>query len=261
MDNELSDFSKNAYGEVAALRYNIFENLPSGFAMKMAPKILAFYQQTKMAKFNKKLLDVACGTGQLASYFLKQGYEVTGLDYAPHMLKYAIANNEKYVKSNQCYFKECDSSNFKLNPQFGIAVSTFNGLNHLPSFKMVEKCLANVYHSLVQGGYFIFDINTQLGLKRVVENFGIVDTDNEITVRKRLFDGERVILNASGCFKHEGIWRRYQETIFKIIIDTKLLQETMLNHGWSSVSFTKDDLTTSVKDPEMESVAYIVACK
>jgi SAM-dependent methyltransferase len=261
MDKKLPDFSKDAYGEAAALRYNLFESKSTGFAIRMAPKIQAFYQHTKMARVNKKLLDVACGTGQLASCFLEQGYEVTGLDLAPHMVKQAKTNNAKYVESKQCNFKACDSSNFNLEPQFGLAVSTFNGMNHLPNFEKVEKCLANVYHALVEGGFFIFDINTQLGLKRVVENFGVVDTDDEITVRKRLFDGERVILNASGCFKHKGTWKRYQETIFKIIIDTKALKETMFNQGWSSLLFTKDDLISPVEDPELEEVAYIVACK
>ena len=134
-------------------------------------------------------------------------------------------------------------------------------MNHLSNYKKVEMCLANTYHALVPGGYFVFDINTQLGLTNVVENFGVVDTDVEITVRKRIFDGQRVILNASGCFKHEDVWIRYQETIFKIIIDAKKLKETMHNQGWSSVRFTKNDFTTTVENPELDEVAYIVARK
>ncbi len=257
----LQDFSNAAYGETAALRYNIFESRSSGFAKRMAPVIHAFYKKTSTWNENHLLLDVACGTGQLASYFLENGFDVVGLDGSSHMLKYARANNAEYIATGRVQFLEGDAGNFNLEPKFGLVVCTFNGLNHLGSIEQVEGCLANVLRTLVPGGCFIFDINTQLGLKSVVETIGIEDTDEEIIVRKRIFDGKRVILNASGCFLNEGVWTRYRETIFKIIIDTKKLQQSMLDSGWSSVAYTAEDFITPIEDPEMEEVAYVVAYK
>ena len=261
MSAALQDFRKEAYGETAALRYNIFESRPSGFGLQIAPKVHAVYKQTSTGQVNQRLLDVACGTGQLAAYFLDHGFEVVGLDRSPHMLKFARTNNAKHVAIGQSQFIEQATSNFHFDPQFGLAVCTFNGLNHLASFGQVEGCLASVLQALVPGGYFIFDINTRRGLKRVVETVDIYDSDEEIILRKRIFDGERVILYASGCFQHEGAWIRYRETIFKIIIDTKELRQSMLENGWSSVTYTTDDLMSPVKDPEMEHVAYVVARK
>lgn len=261
MSKDLQDFRNEAYGETAALRYNVFESRPSGFAIRMAPKVHAFYQQASTGQVNQRLLDVACGTGQLAKYFLNIGFEVVGIDQSPHMLKYARANNGKHVASSQCQFNEWDLSNFHLDSQFGLAVCTFNGLNHLTSFGQVENCLSCVYRALVPGGYFIFDINTRRGLKSVVDTVDLYDTDEDIIMRKRIFDGERVILYASGCFLHNGAWIRYRETIFKIIIDTKELRQSMLDHGWSSVTYTTDDLMSPVEDPEVEQEAYVVARK
>ncbi len=261
MRETLLDFRNEAYGETAALRYNIIESRPSGFAMRIAPKVRAFYQKTSTGRANQRLLDVACGTGQLAAYFLDYGFEVVGIDQSSHMLKYARVNNAKHVTSGQSQFNERDTSNFHFDPQFGLSVCTFNSLNHLASFGQVEGCLASVLRALVPGGYFIFDINTRRGLKNIIETVDLYDTDEEIILRKRIFDGERVILYASGCFLHEGIWIRYRETIFKIIIDTKELRQSMLDNGWSSVTYTTDDLMSPVKDPEMEHVAYVVARK
>ena len=261
MNKTLRDFSDEAYGESAALRYNIFESRPSGFATRIAPKISTFYQQKSTGTAKQTLLDVACGTGQLSTYFLDRGFEIVGLDSSLHMLKYARANNAAYVAGGQAQFLESDASNFQLEPKFGLAVCTFNGMNHLNSIKHVKSCIANVHRALVPGGYFVFDINTRLGLKSIVEKIGIEDTDEEIIVRKRIFDGERIILNASGCFLHEGVWIRYRETIFKIIIDTIELRQFMLNNGWDSVTYTTDDFTRSVEGPEMEQVAYVVARK
>ena len=177
MSKSLQDFSSEAYGESAALRYNIFESRPTGFAMRIAPKISEFYQQRSKGVAKRSILDVACGTGQLSKYFLDRGYNVVGIDSSSHMLKYALANNKQYVNDRQAQFLESDASNFQSEEKFGLAVCTFNGLNHLNSLKEVENCIASIHRSLVPGGYFIFDINTQLGLKNVVESIGIEDTD------------------------------------------------------------------------------------
>jgi len=261
MKETLYDFNKEAYGESAALRYNIFESLPTGFANRIAPKISTFYQQNSAGKTKKALLDVACGTGQLSTYFLNRGFDVVGLDHSKYMLKYARSNNAEYVASGQAQFLGRDASHFQLERKFDLAVCTFNGMNHLNSMKQVESCLTSVHKALVPDGYFIFDINTEVGLKKVVEKMSIEDTDKEIIVRKRIFDGQRIILSASGCFLYNGTWIRYRETIFKIIIDTTKLQQYMLNNGWATVTYKADDLTCTIKDPEMENVLYVVARK
>jgi SAM-dependent methyltransferase len=257
----IQNFKSDAYGKAAALRYNIFESRPEGFALKIAPKIVQFFRQNSKDIESKRVLDLACGTGQLAHYLLSQGYEVTGIDLSEEMLKYANANNKSSIGEGKCEFIIGDSSNFKLDSKFGLAVSTFNGMNHLSSFEQVELCLNNVYEALVPGGYFLFDINTQLGLTNVVAKMEVHDSDEEIIVRKRIFDGTHIILNASGCFLHEGDWIRYQETILKIVIETIKLKDYILKSGWSSVSFMKSDFLTPVENPELDEVCYVVARK
>ena len=261
MSDALRDFGDEAYGEISALRYNIFESRPSGFAQQMAPKIWNFYQETGIGQDNNRVLDVGCGTGQLAAHFLAHGVQVIGLDRSPHMLKYAVDNNAEYVAKGQARFVEGDASAFHFEEQFGLVVSTFNALNHLGNWQEVERCLACVYRALAPGGYFLFDINTRRGLKRTVESNELFDTDEEIIVRKRLYDGERVILYASGCFLHQGKWHRYRETIFKIIIGTEELRQSLLDQGWTSSSYTSNDFLHPIDDPEAENVAYMVAHK
>ncbi len=124
MAEGLQDFSHDAYGEISALRYNIFESRSSGFAMHAAPKILRFYQQTGIGQTNHQLLDVACGTGQLATQFLDHGFYVVGLDYSAHMLHYSRENNAQHIAAGQVKFVEGDASDFYFDQQFGLVVST-----------------------------------------------------------------------------------------------------------------------------------------
>jgi len=261
MSVQLHDSGNEAYGDTAALRYNIFEDKASGFAIQIAPHIFDFYQNSDNWQSNKSLLDLACGTGQLAKYFLERDFDVVGLDKSASMLKYAKENNSIHVNRGLGHFRVSDMTKFNVEKKFGLAVCTFNGLNHLAGFEQVKQSLASVSRALIPGGYFIFDINTHFGLKSTVGTIDVIDSEEDLVIRKRLFDGNRVILNASGCFLHNGTWTRYHETIYKIIIDTQKLQNTMLDSGWSSVIFTTSDFLNQVEDPEANPVAYVVARK
>ena len=249
----------DAYGESAAHRYNVFEGRPVGFANRAAPRIWSALEGVGAVADGVPMLDVGCGTGQLASFFLERGARVTGLDRSDHMLRFARHNNARFVESGQARFIQTDASDFCLDERFRVATSTFNCLNHLTDQDALEGYLASVLRALEPGGYFLFDFNTRRGLMNTVERMEISDTEEDITVWLRHSEGDRVVLYASGCFLDAGIWHRYRETINKIIVEAEAVRATMLDQGWSSVVFTEDDYATPVSDPEAEDVAYVVA--
>jgi len=255
------DFRSEAYGLAAALRYSIFESRPDGFARRLAPKIRRFYERTETGASNREVLDLACGSGQLAADFLEHGYRVVGLDRSPQMLRHAREACARYLGDGRALFVEGDARDFQSERRFGLVVCTFNGLNHLASLAAVTQCLKCIDQALAPGGYFVFDIDTPLGLRETVDTTLVHDSDEEIIVRKRLFDGQRVILYASGCFAHDGVWHRYRETIHKIVIDPEWLRSAMSDLGWSRVRYLDEDLTQPVADPNDGKVAYGVARK
>ena len=150
-----------AYGRVFARIYNLKW---IDFAKRVAPKILEFYAETAIGQHNKSVLDVCCGTGQLAIYFLENGYTVTGLDLSEPMLDCARENAAQYIVSEQAKFVHANAADFILEDRFGLVVSTFDALNHLENEEALRKCFQCVY--AVNEGYFIFDLNTKIGLNR-----------------------------------------------------------------------------------------------
>jgi hypothetical protein len=76
-----------------------------------------------------------------------------------------------------------------------------------------------------------------------------------------VFDGEKVILYASGCFAHEGVWHRYRETIWKIVIDPEDLRDIMSDLGWSPAHYVDEELNAPIANPLSGKVAYGVARK
>jgi 2-polyprenyl-3-methyl-5-hydroxy-6-metoxy-1,4-benzoquinol methylase len=103
----------------------------SGFARQVAPLILDFYASTALGQANKSVLDLGCGTSQLAVHFLEQGYRVVGLELSEPMLAWACENTRSHLASGQARFIQEDASHFTLGERFGLVVSTFDTLNHL----------------------------------------------------------------------------------------------------------------------------------
>jgi len=102
-----------------------------------------------------KILDLCCGTGQLARVLTEKGYRVTGIDGSEEMLRYATDN------APDAEFIPKDARNFRLPPVYNAVFSTFDSLNHVMTFDELQAVFKNVNECLVNGGIFIFDLNTE----------------------------------------------------------------------------------------------------
>lgn len=102
----------------------------------------------------KKVIDLACGSGEPTRYLIRSGFDVTGLDNSPDMLDYARS------KLPDVRFIEADLRSFHFDEKFDIAVSYYDSINYLLNRKDLTTCFQSVYNVLHDGGVFIFDMNT-----------------------------------------------------------------------------------------------------
>ena len=118
------------------------------------PDIEAFVRQNLPENIptRPKILDLCCGTGELAQDFHQKGYQVTGLDGSEEMLRYARQN------SPDSEFILDDARLFKLPPTFHGVISTTYGLNHVITLEELTSVFRNVYAALLTNGVFIFDL-------------------------------------------------------------------------------------------------------
>jgi SAM-dependent methyltransferase len=151
-----------AYGRLFAAYYNQHWQT---FAEQTAPRLLAWYAATPPGRQRLPVLDLGCGTGQLTRHFLAAGYSVTGLDISADMLAHARANNALGVAEGRARFVQGDAAAFTLDGAFGLVVSTFDALNHLPDLEALRGCFRSARAVLAPGGRFVFDLNTRLGLQ------------------------------------------------------------------------------------------------
>lgn len=105
-------------------------------------------------KHNKTLLDVGCGTGGHAIWFVKKGYKVFGIDRSREMI--ALAKG-KFSQDNRAEFSIQDACSFSSRRKFDIAVSLFHVMSYLTANEVFVESLVNIHNHLKKGGLFIFD--------------------------------------------------------------------------------------------------------
>lgn len=111
----------------------------------------------------KKLLDCACGTGNVSFELSKCEIEVTGVDIAPDMI--AVAKAKALQLGNPTRFFEADLANFDLGEKFDSATCLYDSLNYILEPETLRAAFARIAAHLESGGVFVFDMNSDYALQ------------------------------------------------------------------------------------------------
>jgi len=124
------------------------------------------------------VLELGCGTGAILAG-LGSGLALTGLDLSPEMLE---------IARRRCPHARLhldDMTTFSLREQFDVVLCVFDTLNHVSTFDGWKSLFERVSTHLVDGGIFIFDINTLGRFRRLADMAPWVHD----------FDGHTLIMN------------------------------------------------------------------
>lgn len=177
-----------------------------------------------------RLLDLCCGTGQLAGMLAAQGFRVTGLDGSAEMLQFAREN------APAAEFLEEDARIFSLPEQYHAAISTFDSLNHILALEELTAVFRNVCACLLPGGGFLFDLNIREGyLTHWRDSFGIVEEDHVCVGRSHYDDEARLARLELTLFRLEGEWMRDDLTLWQRCYDEEEITGALHKAGFSAV--------------------------
>ena len=116
---------------------------------KEADKVHQLIQQHKRSS-GRTLLDVACGTGGHLA-FLRQHYEVEGLDVNPDMLKIA---RQKY---SDMRFHLGKMASFNLKRKFDAIICLFSSIGYVKTKQRLHQTIQNMAGHLQPGGVLIIE--------------------------------------------------------------------------------------------------------
>jgi len=140
----------------------------------------------------KDILEIACGTGTLSIFLFKHGYDITGMDLSPAMLRVAAGKfkengmPQKLVAANM--------TSIPLKKKFDAVICLYDSLNYLKNHADFRKTVDEVFAVVKDGGIFIFDVCTLLNSqiffssKSMFEDFGNVKYEREC----RFHDSENI---------------------------------------------------------------------
>ena len=124
------------------------------------------------------VMDLCCGTGQLAARLSADGYEVTGVDVSGAMIEIAKAN------ARGADFHVQDARRALPGRGFAAVFSTFDSLNHMMTLEDLTLVFRNVREVLGAQGCFAFDLNMATAYEtRWHGTFAYVEDDHVCTLR------------------------------------------------------------------------------
>ena len=135
-----------------------------------------------------RILDLACGTGELSIRLAKEGFQVTGVDLSADMLMVAEAK----AKAEGCTipFYQQDMAELEGLGQFDVVGIFCDSLNYLETEQKVMDTFSCVAEHLKKGGLFIFDVHSIYKITQVFTQQTYTLSDDSISYIWNSFPGE-----------------------------------------------------------------------
>jgi SAM-dependent methyltransferase len=241
----------------------IYDEEWSGFATRAAPKLFALYRQHAAARARPTLLDLCCGTGQLALHFLRQGCRVVGVDQAQAMLDRAAVNCAEFIASGDLALVRADASSFALADPVDLCIASYDALNHLPDAESLSRCFACVFAATRPNGLFVFDLKTRLGMQGW-NSMQVNERSTWTLLTRGVFDGVDTAYRRVTGFIADGDGRfsRFEEFMTERWFDLTDVRRMLAETGWSGVYVALPDaLGRPATDTSTATRVYVVAVR
>ncbi|MCM1299173.1 MAG: class I SAM-dependent methyltransferase [Firmicutes bacterium] len=182
-----------------------------------------------------RLLDLACGSGNLAAELQKAGFEVVGADLSEEMLTAAA------LKSNSIQWIRADMTDLPFKNEFDGVVCGLDSINHLPDLNAIAAAFQGIYSSLKNGGVFAADLNTPYKHREILaDNAFNFDYDGLFCAWQNELS-ENDPLNRVDMFldffeeQQDGSYIRYQDSLSEIAPEPSQIEQLMRDSGFVDV--------------------------
>lgn len=205
-------------------------------------KILQGYQQQPT-----KILEMACGTGNLTLELAKCYPSIHGFDLSFEML--SIAYN-KLIHCDNISLFQGNMLDFHSDCHYDCVISSLDSINYLLEKKEVKKVFQNVQQLLSDGGVFLFDVNSYYKLSHVLGNNDFIyEIDGVFYTWRNIFDKKKGRIQFILDFfieQEDGNYERIVEDQQQQAYSLSFLMETLKEVGFEKIK--SYDFET-LKDP------------
>lgn len=199
----------------------------------------------------QKLLDIGCGTGELAVRLAKAGYDVTGVDLSTEML--TVADSKASENQLEIQFYEQDMRELNLPEQFDIITIMCDSLNYLETLDDIKATFKRVNEHLNEEGLFIIDVHSLYKINQIFKNHEFTYNEEKLSYIWECFEGpyEDSVYHDLTFFVQtpSGLYEKVEETHIQRTWDKEkylmCLQEASLDIVDVCADFTEEVSETS----------------
>ncbi|PJN89315.1 class I SAM-dependent DNA methyltransferase [Bacillus sp. mrc49] len=207
----------------------------------------------------RKVLDLACGTGEMTVELAQHGFEVTGVDLSDEML---LVANEKAVKlSLTIPLFQQNMAELEGLGRFDCVTIFCDSLNYLRDEADIAKTFTRVHEHLEDGGLFLFDVHSLYKMEEVFHNHTFAVSDEEVSYIWDCFPGEEpysVEHELSFFVKDErsGLYDRFDELHYQRTYPVDQYKKWLQQAGFT-VTELMADLEEAPPVSETERVLFV----
>ncbi|MDP1420773.1 methyltransferase domain-containing protein [Peribacillus simplex] len=136
----------------------------------------------------RKVLDLACGTGEMTVELAQHGFEVTGVDLSDEML--LVANEKAGKLGLSIPFFQQNMAELEGLGQFDCVTIFCDSLNYLRDEEDIVKTFSRVHEHLKDGGLFLFDIHSIYKMEEIFRDNTFAVNGEEVSYIWDCFPGE-----------------------------------------------------------------------
>jgi len=232
-DSQAPD-APNQFIAVAAVYDHLMQSVPYADWVAYLRRLL----ETRGAR-PRRILDLACGTGNVTELLAEAGYSMTGVDIAPGMIAEAKRKAEALGHSIAYHVQDAGLLDLP-GERFDLCISLFDSLNYITDPAHLQRAFERVALHLTRNGLFIFDLNSDLALR---ENF--FDQSNLDPGEPLRYDWRSAYYPETRlCRVHMKFWaqdpdgseRYFEEDHWQYAYTTDEIKEMLTNAGFEDIN-------------------------
>lgn len=184
----------------------------------------------------ERILELACGTGNITMRLAERGYRVDAVDISDEML--TIAQGKVANKMGKVRFIQSDMLELDLNERYDVVLCLCDGINYITEMKNVDILFAKVADVLKESGVFIFDISSEHKLSDHLGNHTFAENYDDFSyIWENYYDYEQRLLEFDfTIFQKEGdLFRKYQEYHIQRAHQVGELSESLAEKGFENL--------------------------
>lgn len=207
----------------------------------------------------RKVLDLACGTGEITVELAQHGFNVSGVDLSDEMLM--VANEKAGKQGLTIPFFQQNMAELEGLGLYDCVTIFCDSLNYLREETDVQKTFSRVHEHLKDGGLFLFDVHSIYKMEEIFHNNTFAVNDEEVSYIWDCFPGEEPYsvehdLSFFVRDNQSGLYDRFDELHYQRTYPVQKYKEWLQQAGFEVLELLAD-LEETPPTKETERILFV----